>query len=300
MKFQFQSNPTELSYKPTLFTDAIKVLVTINFCIFVLQSIAGAENLFFPLFGLVPKLVWSELMIWQPFTYMFFHGGIWHVLINMFVLWMFGNELERLWGKKFFLNYYFTTGVGAGLITMIFGFNSMTPVVGASGAVYGVLLAYGVIYPNRQVYLYGLIPIKSIWFVIGIGVIAFFSSFNNFTNISHLTHLFGMIIGYVYLKRPVHFRTLWFSISKKVLEYKIQKQEIKLSHSIETERDLNSILDKINRESFKSLTQEGFIFIIFSKSSWLASKNGFSPKTLKFVFVTTLFSIYRFILLFLA
>ena len=256
MKFQFQSNPTELSYKPTLFTDAIKVLVTINFCIFVLQSIARAENLFFPLFGLVPKLVWSELMIWQPFTYMFFHGGIWHVLINMFVLWMFGNELERLWGKKFFLNYYFTTGVGAGLVTMIFGLNSMTPIVGASGAVYGVLLAYGVVYPNRQVYLYGLIPIKSIWFVIGVGVIAFLSSFNEMSQISHLTHLSGMIIGYLLLKKPVRWKTLWFSISKRVMEYKVQKEEKKVLQQHVIERDVDQILDKINREGFNSLSEE--------------------------------------------
>ena len=256
MKFQFQSNPTELSYKPTLFTDAIKVLVTINFCIFVLQSIARAENLFFPLFGLVPKLVWSELMIWQPFTYMFFHGGIWHVLINMFVLWMFGNELERLWGKKFFLNYYFTTGVGAGLITMVFGFNSMTPIVGASGAVYGVLLAYGVIYPNRQVYLYGLIPIKSIWFVIGVGVIAFLSSFNEMSQISHITHLSGMIIGYLLLKKPVRWKTLWFSISKRVMEYKVLKEEKKVLEQHVIERDVDQILDKINREGFNSLSEE--------------------------------------------
>ena len=256
MKFQFQSNPTELSYKPTLFTDAIKVLVTINFCIFVLQSIARAENLFFPLFGLVPKLVWSELMIWQPFTYMFFHGGIWHVLINMFVLWMFGNELERLWGKKFFLNYYFTTGVGAGLVTMIFGLNSMTPIVGASGAVYGVLLAYGVIYPNRQVYLYGLIPIKSIWFVIGVGVIAFLSSFNEMSQISHLTHLSGMIIGYLLLKKPVRLKALWFSISKRVTEYKVQKEEKKVLQQHVIERDVDQILDKINREGFNSLSEE--------------------------------------------
>ena len=83
---------------------------------------------------------------------------------------------------------------------MLFGLQSTIPIVGASGAIYGVLLAYGVMFPNRTVYLYGIIPIKSIWFVIGIGVIAFFSSFNNFTNISHLTHLFGMIIGYLYLK----------------------------------------------------------------------------------------------------
>ena len=178
MRFQFQSDPGQFSYKPALFTDAIKILVSVNFGIFLLQTVARTEGLFFPLFGLVPKLVWSEFMIWQPFTYLFFHGGIWHLLINMFVLWMFGSELERLWGKEHFLKFYFVTGVGAGLVTMIFGLNSMTPIVGASGAVYGVLLAYGLTYPNRTVYLYGIIPIKSLWFVIGIGVIAFMSSFD--------------------------------------------------------------------------------------------------------------------------
>ena len=256
MKYQFQSDPGQLSYKPSLFTDAIKTLISVNFAIFVLQSISSSEIMFFSNFGLVPKLVWSQLKIWQPFTYMFFHGDIWHVLINMFVLWMFGSELERAWGKKNFLRFYFITGVGSGLGTMFFGLQSLVPIVGASGAIYGVLLAYGVLFPNRTVYLYGIIPIKSIWFVIGIGVIAFFSSFNNFTNISHLTHLFGMVIGYLYLKRPVHFRALWFSVFKKVLEYRIQNQEKKISHSIEMERDLNSILDKINREGFRSLTQE--------------------------------------------
>ena len=256
MKYQFQSNPGQLSYKPSLFTDAIKVLISVNFTIFILQSISSSEIIFFSNFGLVPKLVWSQLKIWQPFTYMFFHGDIWHVLINMFVLWMFGSELERVWGKKNFLRFYFITGVGSGLATMLFGLQSTIPIVGASGAIYGVLLAYGVMFPNRTVYLYGIIPIKSIWFVIGIGVVAFFSSFNNVTNISHLTHLFGMIIGYLYLKRPVHFRSLWFSVFKKVLEYRIQNQEEKISRSVEIERDLNSILDKINREGFKSLTQE--------------------------------------------
>ena len=203
MKYQFQSNPGEFSYKPILFTNAIKILVSVNFGIFVLQTLSNAEGLFFPLFGLVPRMVWSELMIWQPFTYLFFHGGIWHVLINMFVLWMFGSELERLWGKSHFLKFYFVTGIGSGLLTMIFSLQSITPIVGASGAVYGVLLAYGLTYPNRQIYLYGIIPIKSIWFVIGIGMIAFMSSFNNISQVSHITHISGMLIGYLMLKRPV-------------------------------------------------------------------------------------------------
>ena len=256
MRFQFQSDPGQFSYKPALFTDAIKILVSVNFGIFLLQTVARTEGLFFPLFGLVPKMVWSEFMIWQPFTYLFFHGGIWHLLINMFVLWMFGSELERLWGKEHFLKFYFVTGVGAGLVTMIFGLKSMTPIVGASGAVYGVLLAYGLTYPNRTVYLYGIIPIKSLWFVIGIGVIAFMSSFDNVSQISHLTHLSGMMIGYLMLKRPVRFNDLWFTIRKRTLEYKIKHEEKKVSQHQAIEREIDRILDKINREGFDSLTEE--------------------------------------------
>ena len=256
MKYQFQSNPGDFSYKPTLFTNAIKVLVSVNFGIFVLQTLSNAEGLFFPLFGLVPRMVWSELMIWQPFTYLFFHGGIWHVLINMFVLWMFGSELERLWGKSHFLKFYFVTGVGSGLLTMLFSLQSITPIVGASGAVYGVLLAYGLTYPNRQIYLYGIIPIKSIWFVIGIGMIAFMSSFNNISQVSHITHLSGMLIGYLMLKRPVEWRSLWFSIRKRTLEYRVVQEEKKATHRQKIEHDIDIILDKINREGFDSLSQK--------------------------------------------
>ena len=256
MKYQFQSNPGEFSYKPNLFTNAIKVLVSVNFGIFVLQTLSNAEGLFFPLFGLVPRMVWSELMIWQPFTYLFFHGGIWHVLINMFVLWMFGSELERLWGKSHFLKFYFVTGVGSGLFTMLFNLQSLTPIVGASGAVYGVLLAYGLTYPNRQIYLYGIIPIKSIWFVIGIGMIAFMSSFNNISQVSHITHLSGMLIGYLMLKRPVQWRHLWFSIRKRTLEYRAVQEEKKATHRQKIEQDIDIILDKINREGFDSLSQK--------------------------------------------
>tara|TARA_A100000164_G_scaffold138444_1_gene123012 strand:- start:2330 stop:3157 length:828 start_codon:yes stop_codon:yes gene_type:complete len=256
MKYQFQSNPGEFSYKPRLFTNAIKVLISINFVIFILQTLSRSESLFFPLFGLVPKLVWSEKMIWQPVTYLFFHGGIWHVLINMFVLWMFGSELERLWGKSHFLKFYFITGVGSGLATMLVNVQSITPVVGASGAVYGVLLAYGVTYPNRTVYLYGIIPIKSLWFVLGIGFIAFMSSFDNMSQVSHVTHLSGMLIGYFMIKKPIKLKGLWFQLRKKTLEYQIQREEKELSKNFIVEQDINQILDKINQEGFDSLTEK--------------------------------------------
>ena len=174
----------------------------------------------------------------------------------MFVLWMFGSELERLWGKSHFLKFYFVTGVGSGLLTMLFSLQSITPIVGASGAVYGVLLAYGLTYPNRQIYLSGIIPIKSIWFVIGIGMIAFMSSFNNISQVSHITHLSGMLIGYLMLKRPVEWNSLWFSIRKRTLEYRVVQEEKKATHRQKIEQDIDIILDKINREGFDSLSQK--------------------------------------------
>ena len=256
MKYQFQSNPGEISYKPSLFTNAIKLLVSVNFGIFLLQSLSRSEMIFFQLFGLVPKLIWSEFMIWQPVTYLFFHGGIWHVLINMFVLWMFGSELERLWGKQRFLKYYFITGIGSGVMTSLFNLSSSTPVVGASGAVFGVLMAYGITYPNRTIYLYGIIPIRSMLFVIAVGLIAFVSSFDGTSRISHITHLSGMVIGYIILKRRWHFNDIWFSIRKKTLEYQIQREEKRLSHRQELENNIDKILDKINKQGFQSLSDK--------------------------------------------
>ena len=247
MRYQFQANPGQLSYKPQLFTDAIKLLVSVNLTIFFLQTISGKEHLLFDLFGLVPQAIWSDFMIWQPLTYLFFHGNIWHVLINMFVLWMFGSELENAWGRKSFLKYYFMTGIGAGIVTCLFNLQSNIPVVGASGAVYGILLAYGLSFPNRTVYLYGLIPIKSIWFVIAIGILAFFSSFQQMTQISHLTHISGMAIGYIFLKRRWRLNDIWFKIRKKTLEYRIQIEDVKQSKEKALEKDIDYILDKIQK-----------------------------------------------------
>ena len=203
MKYRLQFNPGEAAYKPQIFTEAIKILISINFVIYVLQSLAGKEDIFFRLFGLVPNVFISELMLWQPFTYMFFHApyyssiGISHILLNMLGLWVFGRELEQAWGKSKFLKYYFLTGIGSGLITYLFQINSDNPVIGASGAVYGILLAYGISFPNRMLYIWGLIPIRSIWLVVIMGSIAFFGLLGRADGISHVTHISGMFIGYI-------------------------------------------------------------------------------------------------------
>ena len=262
MKYRLQFNPSEVSYKSQFFTDAIRTLVLVNVVVYVLQSLSGKEDVFFRLFGLVPSSFLSELMIWQPFTYMFFHApfyssvGISHILLNMLGLWVFGRELEQAWGKNNFLKYYFVTGIGSGLVTFLFQINSDSPVIGASGAVYGVLLAYGLSYPNRMLYIWGIIPVKSLWLVIIMGAIAFFGLLGNADGISHVTHISGMVIGYFMLNKKWRWREILFKIRKKTIEFQVQRHEEKVAKKIMLKKDIDLILDKIQKEGFSSLTSK--------------------------------------------
>ena len=262
MKYRLQFNPGELAYKPQIFTDAIKILVSINFAIYLLQSISGKEEVFFKLFGLVPSTFISDLMLWQPFTYMFLHApfyssvGISHILLNMLGLWVFGRELEQAWGKTHFFKYYFLTGVGSGLITYLFQIGSDNPVIGASGAVYGILLAYGISYPNRMLYIWGIIPVKSMWLVIIMGSIAFFGVLGNADGISHVTHISGMAIGYLLLKKSWRWKDVLFAIRKKTIEFQVQRHEEKHIKVNMLQKDIDIILEKIQKLGFSGLSDE--------------------------------------------
>jgi len=261
---QWKQNPLS----PSLFTDAIKFIISINFLIFILQYLSGMEDELFTVFGIVPSKTFGELMLWQPFTYLFFHGGIWHVLINMFVLWMFGSELEKFWGKKEFLRFFFITGIGSGLITILFSLSSTNPVVGASGAIYGVLLAYGLLFPNRLVYLYFLIPIKVKYLVMLIGAIAFFSSLNpGNSNISHLTHLSGMVIGFIYLRSSINWNTINHFVIHRKDEIKRHYEEKKNEQREALKLQVDAILDKINDVGYDNLSESEREFL------FKASKN---------------------------
>jgi membrane associated rhomboid family serine protease len=140
-------------------------------------------------------------MIWQFVTYMFLHGNVMHILFNMLALYMFGNELERYWGRTRFIKYYLLTGVGAGICSWIVAMNSPAITIGASGAVYGLLLAYGVLWPNRIVMLNFLFPIKIKWLVLIYGAVAFFSSISGSEpGVANIAHLGGMLFGLFFLK----------------------------------------------------------------------------------------------------
>lgn len=184
----------------TSMTPAVKKLIYINAGVFIFQQIASSQVVL--LFGLIPKLVLGELYVWQLFTYQFLHGGFSHILFNMFALWMFGCELERRWGSEFFMKYYFLCAIWAGISSVIFTSSSTTPIIGASGAVYGILLAYGLYFPERKILIYFLFPVKMKHFLIFIGALEFFSAMSaTNSGIAHLAHLGGMVFGFFYLKQ---------------------------------------------------------------------------------------------------
>jgi membrane associated rhomboid family serine protease len=189
------------------FTRMVKALIIVTAAVFVVTYLPlrlfGWQAPFFYL-GLQPYAVVHRLFLWQLVTYLFLHGGFFHIFFNMFALWMFGPDLEQLWGESEFLKFYLLCGIGAGIfdvvLTTFFG-SPFSLTIGASGAIYGLLLAFGVTYPNRPIFIWFVIPIPAKWFVAIIGAIEFFSELSGpGSGIAHLAHLGGMLVAYLYLR----------------------------------------------------------------------------------------------------
>jgi rhomboid family protein len=201
MRSRYPSSSTlAYSFGPGPWTPAIKALIIANVTVFVVTY-------FLPLLQVPLWLTPQDVVhgqVWRLVTYMFLHGGVSHILFNMLFLWMFGVELERMWGTRNFLKYYFVTGVAAALTTIVvsfvplFGLGSLyvARTVGASGAVVAVLLAYGLYFPNREILFYGIFPIRVKYFLMILAAISLFTA----GNIAHSTHIGGAVAGYLYLK----------------------------------------------------------------------------------------------------
>jgi membrane associated rhomboid family serine protease len=181
----------------------VKALLIANIAVFTFQLLAEAlaHANFDQLFGLVPYDVTHHFFLWQLVSYMFLHGGLLHLGLNMLALWMFGSELETTWGSERFTRFYFVTGIGAGVCSVLAGWNSYIPIIGASGAIYGLLAAYGILFPDRTLLLYFIIPIQAKWFVLILGLITFWSSLSaSGSGVAHVAHLGGMLFGWLYLR----------------------------------------------------------------------------------------------------
>jgi membrane associated rhomboid family serine protease len=213
----------------------VKYLVLACTGVFVLQTIielflpVSVASWFIHEFGLIPHGVVPGLRLWQPVTYLFLHGNLMHLLINMFMLWMFGRNLEEVWGKRRFLNYFFLCGVGAGVITILVKFVPMLwghgpsdiPTIGASGAIFGILIANAILFPDRPIWVFFfLVSIPMRVFVALMGFVEFFSTLGSTgDNVSHLCHLGGMLIGWLYLRRD----SFLFRVRNEVADWRYQR-----------------------------------------------------------------------------
>lgn len=213
------------------FPNGVKWLLISNTAVFVLSYLAHGAGFgeIFNLFALVPRAVVFHFAIWQLGTYLFLHGGVWHLLFNMLTLWMFGVTLERDWGTRKFLKYYFLCGIGAGLcdvtVNALLG-NWYTSTIGASGAIYGLLLAFGVLYPETTILFMFLFPIQAKYFVMIYGAIALLGSLNVNSGVSNVAHLGGMIFGLLYLK--VRFPAMdTYALRAWYRNYKLQRAKKK-------------------------------------------------------------------------
>ncbi|HRE40134.1 MAG TPA: rhomboid family intramembrane serine protease [Ignavibacteria bacterium] len=193
----------------SIFPPVLKILLVVNISIFIIQSFflsnlrigdTSVEYLFVRYLALMP--IGDGFLPWQLFTYMFLHGSFMHIFMNMFVLWMFGFELENIWGSKKFLIYYISCGVAAGVANEIIApfLTSVGPTVGASGAIYGILAAFAYLFPNRPIYIYFLFPIKAKYVILLYMAIDLVNVIGGTsTGIAHIAHLGGAVAGFLYL-----------------------------------------------------------------------------------------------------
>lgn len=198
---------SRLGFGPPTTPDIIKTLLIANGVVFILQVMS--DGIVSQLGVVNPQLVWEHFQFWRPFTYMWMHsvGTPLHIVFNMLMLWMFGSPLALVWGDKRFLRFYVACGVGAGVLIASYpyvpsllglsNYVSPIPTLGASGAVMGVLVAYGFTWPDRTIMLlFPPMPIRAIWLVPLVLVMDFLMGPSN---VSHIGHIGGAVVGWAYL-----------------------------------------------------------------------------------------------------
>ncbi len=235
-------------------TESVKTILIINVSVFLASVFAR----WFPwgLFELRPILIVHKFMVWQAITYMFVHYDHWHLIINMIMLWFFGPAIENVWGPKKFMFYYILCGIGGALGAFIFSFNSAT--IGASGAIFGLLVAYAVMFPETVVLVFFFFPMKikyAVIFFAGINLLGAVSSSNS--GIAYVAHLGGALFGYLYLKSE-RFK---FLIKRFDLSSQKKPKKTKLNRNSEKKQEnedkrVDEILDKIAKHGMSSLSKE--------------------------------------------
>lgn len=286
---------TRVRFFSTLFPPVIKWLLIINVSVWLLLDIflapftiggvalGGTRGIIGFYLSLWP--LGSEFWPWQLLTYMFLHGGFFHLFFNMVGIWMFGMELEAIWGSRKFLTYYLLCGLGAGVFNLLVAplLGPGYPTVGASGAVFGILIAFAMLFPNRPIYIYFLLPVPAKYLIAGFIVLELFYGVLGTTDgVAHFVHLGGAAVGLLYMlaeKRVLPVGSWWerfpgglknpFAKEKPYLWRDGQKVEVQdarfqdlrretgRDHQARvTQEEIDAILDKISKGGYQSLTEK--------------------------------------------
>ena len=220
---------------PGAITPAVRAIIIANVALWLVTLVIRDPMNY--AFGLVPERVLERGWLWQLATYLFIHdyGGLFHILFNMLAVWMFGVELERRWGTQAFTRYYFVTGIGAGLCVIASSFLPLAaadmayriPTVGASGAIYGLLLAWAMVFPNRTILFMLIFPIPARVFALIMGAIAFLGATSGGAGpVSHAAHLGGFVIGWFYLKGP---RNMRLELQYRIARWRMERMRRKFN-----------------------------------------------------------------------
>jgi len=249
-------------------TPAVKYIIIANVAVYFVQMLflLRTQTGIGSFLGLIPFEVTHHFKLWQLGTYLFLHSetSIFHIFFNMFTLWIFGCEVERWMGTKKFLQYYFLTGIGAGIIYTLIYWNSVNPVIGASGALYGVMVAFAVLFPNRIItlLLFFILPVSLkakhlVALFIGIslfsGIIGFFGSGDR---VAHIAHLGGAAVGFLALRGQVLLEKMIRAWKERQHERLMQAQKQRHQTIREKRDEVDRILDHINQVGYDKITDE--------------------------------------------
>ena len=233
MSFRSRTRSIGTFYVPG-FPKGVKWLLISNVAVFLIGFFAQLVQLDGPMrfLALVPVSVVKDFFIWQLATYMFLHAGFGHIIWNMLALWMFGADIEQTWGTRRFVQFYFFCGIGAGLCVILLNYllpwgNPRVATIGSSGAIFGILMACAILFPDRPILFGFIFPMQMKWFVLIVGVIAFLSSFQVNSGVSAFAHLGGLLFGYFFLKSPNFNFDLAGPIRRQYRDYKLRRAKKK-------------------------------------------------------------------------
>ncbi len=243
----------------------IKWVIIISTASFLIGKItmAGGSMFWIRAFGLTPEMVSGYFTIWQFTTYIFMHGGLWHLLFNMFALWMFGGELERSWGSREFGAFFLLVGTVVGLLYVVFAsglpliIHAGDPgqvLIGSSGAIFGVLAAYGICYPNRRILFMLIFPLPAKYFVLLLAGIELYMIWTP-SNVSNFAHLSGMLVAYIYLKKDWNISSISDRFYERRRRRRIKLVEQRQERDEQDMKEVDRILEKISSSGIDSLSR---------------------------------------------